>query len=141
MAVASSLATTLSLVPLRQASFSYSPKPSFLSFSLLFPNLSLRASRAPSPRLYATPPDSDEYEPEEEVDEEDEDDFAVPPPGGFDALTGFEGDGVEDDEEDYEEGDEVTEAESTTMEVCSFLFFFVGFLFFYSLYYIEFVPS
>jgi hypothetical protein len=121
MAVASSLATTLSLVPLRQASFSDSSKPSLLSFSLLFPILSLRASRAPSPRLCAIPPDSDEFEPEEDVDEED---FPVPPPGGFDALTGFEGDGVEDDEEDYEEGDEATEAESTTMEVCSFLIFF-----------------
>ena len=70
MAVASSLATTLSLLPLHHAS----AKSSFLSFSLLSPNLSLRLSRSSSPRLYAAPEDSDQFELDEGADDEDDSD-------------------------------------------------------------------
>ncbi|KAJ4795768.1 30S ribosomal protein S10 [Rhynchospora pubera] len=102
MAIASSLATTLSLVPLRQASFSSPTKPSILCFSLPSPNLSLRLSRAPLPRFYAARPESDEFEPEVVADDESDPELSETLRYYDETLGGFE----EDLEGGAEEGDE-----------------------------------
>ncbi|KAJ3703419.1 hypothetical protein LUZ61_007124 [Rhynchospora tenuis] len=112
MAIASSLATTLSLVPLRQASFSSPPKASLLSFSLPFSNLSLRLSRAPLPRFYAAQPESDGLEPEEEAESPDVFDETL---GGFEAATGYDEDDVEGG--GAEEGDGTRAGDTLTIEI------------------------
>lgn len=118
MAVASSLATTLSLLPLHQASFSASAKSSFLAFSLLSPNLSLRLSRASSPRLYAAPDDFDQFDLEEGADEEDDSEITQYP-DNFDSI--IDNDGVDVDEGG---GDEIPKDKSNFIDVCAFWIFF-----------------
>jgi ribosomal protein S10 len=111
MAVASSLATTLSLVSLHQASFSAPAKSSFLSFSLLSPNLSLRLSRASLPRLYAAPDDFDQFEPEENTEKEDDSEF-TPHADNFDQIMGDAGIDV-----DEGGGDEIPKDKSNFLEI------------------------
>lgn len=126
MAVASSLATAVSLLPLRQASFSATAKPSFLSFSPLAHNLSLRLSFPPTLRLYAAKSDSDGFEPEEEAGGFDGDDSEYAEPLGdldeFAAATDFNVDDLEEDGgTDEGEGDDKLVAEdSVSLDVCAF---------------------